>query len=436
MKFEVIKSILLTTLILISIILTWNIWTFQNKYKTLENPDINQFVLVNNETRDVEELIKPSQMFIHYNYDDYGTNEYYKIDKMLSEIQKWIITNVTNISNTIPQKDFLSFIHGDSKFEIVYQDQVPAEFTKKMFQFQNPDILVGLYDRIVVDVDKGELYFVLYDKQRVYKASLDNVYLENIRKNFQEKKSYSHYIPYDINEVKRIYVPSGEQAVYQLEYTYETLAPEVFKDALFSDPKSVKKESLYSHVVVYTDGSRFMEINSLTNRLKFENPVSEDSDILSTANTVLKSIDFVNSHGGWTDKYRYWSWDENREKYTQTTEFQLFLRNLPVFNESNLTKIEQYWRNGKLYRYERPMIELKISEHREVTIPTGEEIINHLEQMEQFNKDSLEDLILGYRLRRDERDVLIFDPVWFYRYNNIWRHINVEEVGGEYIGLE
>ena len=37
MRYEKIKSIILTLLVLVSILLTWNLWTYQPNYDTMEN---------------------------------------------------------------------------------------------------------------------------------------------------------------------------------------------------------------------------------------------------------------------------------------------------------------------------------------------------------------------------------------------------------------
>jgi regulatory protein YycH of two-component signal transduction system YycFG len=44
MRYENIKSGILTLLVLVSILLTWNLWTYQPNYETMENNNVVEVV--------------------------------------------------------------------------------------------------------------------------------------------------------------------------------------------------------------------------------------------------------------------------------------------------------------------------------------------------------------------------------------------------------
>ena len=153
---------------------------------------------------------------------------------------------------------------------------------------------------------------------------------------------------------------------------------------------------------------------------------------------LMRSIDFINGHGGWTDPYRYVAMDVKRK----SVKFRLYsVDGYPVFNESGMSEIQEVWGRDEITKYVRPNIALELpltAEMVNVTLPSGSEALEYLKSRKSFKPELLEQLVLGYRMARntDENKLILLEPAWFYRYNQSWGQITKEDLGGLLHGLE
>ncbi|QPA30930.1 YycH family regulatory protein [Thermaerobacillus caldiproteolyticus] len=446
MKYETIKTIILTFLVLTSIVLTWGLWTYHPKYDVMQNDEYIQHISVSNTQVDTAMIVQPSQIFIHKNNAHYGMIEEEEINALLKEMKKWTFDDFENISTTIPKGNFLSFLHGRGKIEIVYPDDIPIDIYRAIFQIEDKGIKRVSFDRIIIPVEKQEdisVYFVSTNNRRVYKAVASNVSFAEIERLYDEKADkYPRYFAYNISETKSIFLPEKEVTLSRLQYYTDELDPDKFKEALFSDPSFVKKD-LLTFGEEYTDGSRLMDVDFLQRLLLYVNPAAQNTMNRTSeedSNLIQRSIDFVNEHGGWTDMYHFAEWDHEERKVI----FRLSMNNYPVFNDYGMSEIVQTWGDNEPIKYQRPLFRLEIPDR--VSVPmkllSGHEVIEKLQKIKGFKKELVNWITVGYELVKDpEREkVIILKPAWFYLYGGTWREVPMEELnkerGGNVNGLE
>jgi regulatory protein YycH of two-component signal transduction system YycFG len=444
--YETVKSIVLTTLVLISIILTFGLWTYHPKYDVLQNDEYIQHVSVSNTQVDTAMIVQPSQILIHKNNAHYGIDKDEEKNEILKEIKKWTIDDFEDISSTIPTGKFLSFLYEKQRLELVYPDSIPIDVYRSIFQIKDKGIKNVYFDRIVIPLaNKNELsvYFISTEKRKVYKALASDVTLSEINKLTEEIDRYPRYFPYAVSETKQIYLPEEEVVMDRLQYYTDELDPDKFKEALFSDPSFVKKD-LITFGEEYTDGSRLMDVDFLQRMLLYVNPAArmENSDgNEQNENLIQKSIDFVNEHGGWTDMYHFAKWNKEERKVV----FRLTVNGCPVFNEYGMSEIVQTWGGSDLVKYQRPLFRLEIADRAHVpkTLLSGHGVIEKLEKIKGLRKGLVKDITVGYELMKDpEREkVIILEPAWFYLYGQTWKKVpiddqDLEKRGGNVNGLE
>lgn len=188
----------------------------------------------------------------------------------------------------------------------------------------------------------------------------------------------------------------------------------------------------------YTNGSSKMTVNYASSMLFYVNPTAEDHYVDNPYDLVKRSIDFVNEHGGWTDDFRFVSQNVKNSSVT----FRLYSMNgYPVFNDTGLSEINEVWGQNEINKYVRPNISLDLpltSEMQLVKMPSGHDALKILLTKKNFRPELLEDIVLGYRMERDadENRLIVLEPSWFYRYDNIWGQITTDDLGGQAHGLE
>jgi len=442
MKYETIKSIVLTMLVCTSVFFTWSLWTYQPKYDFIENAKYIQNVPVSNVAVDYGTVIQPRHIFIHKNGNHYGITHHSDIYKFMKELKTWTFDHFEDISEIIKKEKFLSFVHGKGQIEIIYPDDIPIEMYRTIFQIEDRDIEKVRFDRIIIPIDESKqeinVYFICANERRVYKAVAQRASIEHIKQTYYtQAERYTSFLSYDINETKFLFLPARPLVLNRLQYYMDELSTERFKDALFADPSFVKKDVL-AFGEEYTDGSRLMDVDLSKKLLLYVNPAARGEIKTSDPNVLQKSIDFVNDHGGWTDTYYFDRLDENDRKVT----FRLFANGYPVFNRYGMAEIIQIWGENEIISYQRPLFTLAIPDRVSlpITLPSGYEVIDQLKKQKNIQHELIDDIVIGYELIRDtEREnIVMLEPAWYCLYNGTWRKVvmTTDERRGDIIGLE
>ncbi|MDR7078774.1 regulatory protein YycH of two-component signal transduction system YycFG [Neobacillus niacini] len=440
MKYENSKSAILIFLILVSIVLTWNLWTYQPNFDMMENYDYVAEVTLK-EKQELQEIISPDLALFHHNGQHYGTTNAVDLDKMMDSLRKWSFYDITNYSDQV--EDIKELVHGNGNAEIVFPADVPIEIYRSVLKFEEKRIPAFNFNRIVINVENSEkgngtVYFISSDYQNVYRSHISPDLLNDFNRDFfKNAGQYQRYFAFEPTEQRTVFIPDGKLEMMEYTYLPVILNSEAFKEALFSDPSFVQRGTI-SNGEEYSDVSSKMTINNNTNMLHYVNPNVESNYVDNSYDLLMRSIDFINGHGGWTDPYRYVAIDVKRK----SVKFRLYsVDGYPVFNESGMSEIQEVWGRDEITKYVRPNIALELpltAEMVNVTLPSGSEALEYLKSRKSFKPELLEQLVLGYRMARntDENKLILLEPAWFYRYNQSWGQITKEDLGGLLHGLE
>ena len=440
MRYENIKSTILILLVLGSIVLTWNLWTYQPNYDTMENSNTVAEVTVS-EKQEVEKIIRPDQVLFHQKGENYGTSNANELDKIIKELGRWSFYDVKSYNNK--GVNIKELTHGNGNTEILFPGDVPIELYRSVLNFQDKKIPSFNFRRIIINVEDSEkengiVYFVSSDYQQIYVSHISPANLAEFARNFYKNATrFQRYFSFEASEGRTIFLPEGETEMMAYKYLPVMLNSDEFKEALFSDPSFVQK-SFVSQAEEYTNGFSKMTVNYDTNMLLYVNPTTENHYNETSYDLVKRSIDFVNDHGGWTDPYRFVSQNELDHSVT----FRLYSRDgYPVFSKSGSSEVREIWGRDKINKYIRPSLELKLpltSEMQKVVLPSGQDVLKFLQSKKNFKPELLEQLTLGYQMERDSKEerLILLEPTWFYRYDKTWGQITLEDLGGSKHGLE
>jgi regulatory protein YycH of two-component signal transduction system YycFG len=440
MKYETTKSIILTILVLVSIFFTWNLWTYQPNLETMKNSNTISEVSLS-EKKDVEQIVRPDRILYHYKGDHYGTNNSKEIERLIKELAQWTFFDVKNYTEKV--EDIKDLTHGAGNAEIIFPSEVPIELYRSVLNIEGRKVPTFNFNRIIINVEStgsenGIVYFVSTETGQVYISNIAPANLNAFNRDFYKNAAkLPRYFAYEAAENRTLFLPDGETDMMTYKYLPVTLNSEEFKKALFRDPSFVKKNTV-GQIEEFSSDTSKMTVNNDTNVLSYVNPTAVDDNVETSYDLVRRSIDFVNEHGGWTDTYRYVS----KNEYQATVMFRLYTsEGYPVFNDRGLSEIYQAWGRNEISQYIRPNIALELpltTEMQQVTHPSGHLALEFLQSKPNFKPELLEELVLGYRMERDkeENQLILLEPAWFYRYHGTWGEITMEELGGLKHGLE
>lgn len=440
MSYDKLKSIVLTILVLLSIFLTWNLWTYQPNYETMENGNYVAQVNVS-EKQEVKKIVRPDLVLYHIKGEHHGTANPYELDKLMKELSRWVFYDVRNETNRVGNINELTRANGN--VEIVFPTDVPVDLYRNVLHFEEKKLPSFNFDKMIVNVenpdsDNGIVYFVSTNGQQVYKSSINASFLTDFTRDFYRGSGqYPRYFAYNTGK-QTLFLPENETEMIEYKYLPVTLNSTEFKEALFNDPTFVQKSIIPQYGEEYTNGSSKMTINSNRDMLLYVNPTVESNYTESSSDLVKRSIDFVNEHGGWTDSYRYAEKDESQHKVI----FRLYSDDgYPVFNDYGMSEINETWGRTEINKYVRPDISLELpikAEMRKIMAPSGHEALNYIFNKKGIKPELLEKVTLGYKMERDSKTsrLILLEPAWFYRYNKTWNEVNADDLGGAKHGLE
>ncbi|WP_160724566.1 YycH family regulatory protein [Bacillus sp. USDA818B3_A] len=441
MRYENIKSGILTILVLVSILLTWSLWTYQPNYGTLEKSKTLEEVTVS-EKQEVTKIVRPDQVLFHVKGQHYGINNPTELEKITKVLSSWTFYDVKNYSDKV--ENLANLTHGSGNTEIVFPGDVPIELYSSVLNIEGRKLPPFNFNRIIIheeDLEKGDgtVYFVSTETQQVYISHISSNNLnEFTRQYYRNAAKYPKYFAYKASEKKTFFLPDANMEMTTYKFLPRTLNSDDFRNALFDDPSFVQKSSV-PYGEEYTNDSSKLTVNYDSNILQYVNPTTDNSFVESSYNLVKRSIDFVNEHGGWTDSFRYVSKNESQRSVT----FRLYsMDGYPIFNNRGLSEITEVWGRDQINKYVRPNIALDlplITETQKVSPLSGHEVLAILKSDKNFKPELLEDLVLGYRMERDaeENKLISLEPAWYYRYDKSWSQLTQEGLGGGPVnGLE
>ncbi len=450
MRREHIKSVILTTLVIVSLVLSYSLWSYQPTYDVLQNQDYVQKVSIGAK-RDFKDIVIPNLLVVHESNKNYETTKQSNISPIYRSLQKSEITNFENLTNKTSEVAYQSITKGKNKLEIIFPTVVPVETLGKVLNLDAKRLQNVLFDRIIINLStkqdsSARIYFSNEAQNILYGATFDNssiiASVEKIRDNYE---SFTESLRYKLDSGKIIYLPKKPIKLTTMEFLTTDIDVDKLKDAIFSDPSNVRKESTDSGDT-FTDGTRLMSVSPLNRSISFVNPTTPENNNNQSPNLLVqRSVDFINAHGGWTDGYILSGVKpENNE-----VSFRLFVNNLPVYNNSTITTS---WGVDDIETFKRPLYKFRIQvdkKESEMELMAGPQIMEIISNNKSINKSLIKDISLGYETIFDEDKSAInqpyynraiqLKPVWIINYDDTYKKIDqdlLSRTGVNIVGLE
>ncbi|MDR4399002.1 two-component system activity regulator YycH, partial [Bacillus atrophaeus] len=102
MKRENIKTIILSILVIISLVFTWSIWTFQPNFmegSTSTKSTVREKYKIEKVSQKLSEVVKPREIFIHDNGAHYKVDDSDLYNKIWNDLPRWDVKAIKDISD-------------------------------------------------------------------------------------------------------------------------------------------------------------------------------------------------------------------------------------------------------------------------------------------------------------------------------------------------
>lgn len=426
MKYETAKSLLLSSLIILSVVLTFSLWSYQPDYTTSQNTD-PEFVAeadAGGEIATKRGVIIPSKAIFHVNNDYFGYGDPNQLLHLYNDLQHWSLTEY------VEREDQAIDFHENKYIEMTYPETFPIDMVKSLFTLVDEVVLPNWnFDRILISKEDEQkvvsIYFPSVDgRHHIQFTVYDQQSYERVKSLLDQQEDLVAYMKYD-EAAKRIYLPVERTELSHQAVTIETIEPSRFVNALFRNPSIVVTPNFGESYFI--DGQRDMRVAAKGNRLEFINPIEGTTDRMGLDEIIEASLTDINDHKGWTADFHIMSIDKSINRIV----YQMHYEGYPVYHEDSITLIEQQWRNYQLYKYNRPLFSLlsPFSGGLE-ELRSGKEVIYFLENIDQYDVNRVSDVQIGYYVPEIDRlaHSITLEPAWFMLYNDTWQRIRFDQM--------
>ncbi|WP_298831575.1 two-component system activity regulator YycH [uncultured Planococcus sp.] len=437
---EQIKSFALLLLILLSLALTFTIWTFTPTHETIEpSTTVDEPIA---QTKNPEEVVRPVKLLFHTEDTVRGTTEQSNINLLIDSLKLWEIQDIRVVQEDATPATLESYMHSANRAVIYYPGVVPFPVFDSIANIVDTAIPESSFDRIVIEWeapanDRPALYFINSLSGRIYKAAVP---AEDLRQ-FQaeilpETADYEPYITDEKIGTLPIYVQEDEVEKSSIYYVLEEIPTAKFAEALLDSPGLALSADLMTQE--YKDDSgALMRENSANKSISYIQPKAETSDPAIPSDLLFDSFGYINEHGGWTDDYFY----AGMNSVSQQIKYQLYVEDLPVFSTSTITSLDIIWGidagEEQVYSYLRPTYQLDSEAEKRVAIlASGEAVLKAITEMDDQDLSDVTAIAPAYKLTRSEERLITFEPAWYFEVNGVWTELTSELTGGRKLGLE
>ncbi|MFY3792546.1 YycH family regulatory protein [Ureibacillus sp. MALMAid1270] len=436
---ELLKSIVLTVLVLLSLVLTFSIWNYTPTLQTIDDTKMNQIIL--GTEKKLNDVIKPYRILFKDEGNFHGTVNSIEINSILSQLVGWKSSNVTFIQSHLTEQQINNLTNGDKRITFFYDTEVPLKILNSMLFLTQDELPEATFNRLIIDwsslnsKNSIEMHFINSEVGTHYRADVLMESESFLNAFIQSSTSLQAYAEIARGNALSLYVPTDPIELLNLTYTIGEVSPSTFKDILFIEPSIVQRSLDSATSEKYIDGMALMTVDTNTRVLNYVYPASESIGDIPVSKLIRDSFEFINEHGGFTGDYRLKTTNASRH----IVEYQLYLQGLPVFSSITSTKISTTWGDNQIFRYRRPyyFLDSNISSEKNiVNLPSGIEMIDTIKRSKNIKLESLDELYIGYYFTQISESGYTLEPRWFAIINGNWVSLSSEILGGDEYGLE
>lgn len=425
MKLETFKTFLLLGLIGLSLILTFSLWSYQTDYSGAHNTDPAYIPEADagGDVRTKRDVIVPNKAIFHISNEHFGLNHPSRLVNMYEKIQEWSLTEYV-------EKEDNQFHLEEPYMEVEYPEALPIDMVKSLFTLADDiDLPNWNFERMFVSLEEEQsavtLYFLSVDEQNYIQFNVyDQTAFTTMEELLKDQKYLEKYMIYN-EENTPLHIPMDPVELRHQTLALDFIQPSTFVDALFRNPSLVVTPNFGESYFI--DGQRDMRVIDNGLGLEFTNPLENVSERMSSLDLIDKSLEHINDHKGWTADFYLSGIDKTANRIG----YQMYYDDYPVFDESNITVIEQKWRNQRLYKYNRPLFRLVSPLGGELTeLPSGNDVIYFLENTDKYHIEKVTDVMIGYYVSDIDASSysITLEPSWFMLYNGKWQRIRFDEL--------
>lgn len=430
---ELIKSIVLTFLVISSLVLTFMIWNF--------SPDVSETYSDTNKEntkaigmrydKDAGQVMTPLQM-IHVNGEKMEgapatpyVNDFSKLfDKHhISKVEEFQNDNGLTL-NTLSDRLIIFDYPTDIPLAMYLNEvmNVPAKVPAN-FKFNRIILDIGQRQKVNVYAIDAERHRAIRMRTNVSVKTIDQ-YLSNMSSSLE---SYTDILTDQktVNNATYLYAPKEPKDLRTYRTIFSNIDVEDLNSILFDDTPIVRTTK--SGNTTYNNNTGMVNYDANKETYSYTN-LSEDEHSTRDMNVgIPRTFDFINKHGGFTDDFRLFKANSDEGEMV----YQMFVNGRPIFDSTIRNQIKVIWGERGIFEYSRGLLKTNVTVdngEKPKVLPEAEEVRSELASNGRVDFGKVQLMTVGYRMvtNNASSDGLEiqrnsqFVPTWYIKYNHAW----------------
>lgn len=436
---EPIKSIVLTCLVLLSLVLTFMIWSYKPDYPFTEEPTTENVMI--GQPKSKTEITKPYRMIYAKAGELRGETSSVAIDTVMKEFSQFSISTLRLETADLTSAMLDEMIRTPNRMTLFYQADIPINIFREILTFEDNTYPQATFNRVIVDwtnIDNTRevhISFVSTSEKIVHVTTVLATNIEAFKEIFiHQSEDFVAYSEIKREQAPSLYVTTEDIEATQYTYYGYEISPELLKSVLFED--AVVQKTIEGTQEKYTDSMSLLTLDTAAKNMNYVYPAAESSQQMDGYRLLTDTADFINEHGGFTADYRL----SMMNLSNHVVEYQMYLQGYPVFSMDTLTRISAIWGDDRIFRYRRPYYSLNMDITTEMDterLMAGTSVVSNIQQFSELELNEIDDLVIGYYLVQSNNSRLfVLEPSWFAINGNNWTRLTLDTVGGYAYGLE
>lgn len=429
-KLERLRGLVLAALVVLSFILSFQLWTAGRSTVREENsPGQSTRTNVSAVTHDRSDVFRPAHVVIHddKNEDTVLISQTYPLRKLIAQSSEKKNLNELIRTELVDYEQYIAKIKNGHWLEFIYYEEQPIGMKENKFEVLPNETADVFYNRLLINVDdQSMLYLYNTETKILYVISvIEDETLELDAFLSQGNLPYVEAVPV-IFEKNIVYLPTEPITLPNRSYVIDQLGNLVYINSFFPDTSAVDVRS-NSGLTRYIDLTKEVSINDNTDTLNYLRQIIDQGE-LDPSTRFIRSFDQVNRFENWADTFILSNYNQEDGSLT----FRRELDGVPVFSAldyesvSEITVVESGVTQLKLpLRFIRTPISIPVSNEKEATkdLISGVELLDQMQsQLTAETYNLIDNVIIGYEWEEsnENKQVVNFTPEWYISVNDKW----------------
>lgn len=407
----------LAVMILLSLFLSWKIWTSPRSIQEDKNVSGNNVVIQEKSPSDV---FLPTSFILHRSNQSLHSTRESTIASIMKEISHMDFSDVSLISSK-DEEQYYEIQKKDNSLEMVYPDTFSFTYFTDIFQGKTKEDANNklLFNRFIFSFNDGRVYFMNDRDYDIYEVN-EEIDLKKIKQILSHKNQHYLKVSNRHEWLPHQYYLDEPIELKKYSYILASQSYTTFSQAFFANTDDLYSQDERDKLHLSNPENESLTLNYQTHEVQFVGRNQSEHEKKST-NLYRESFYYVGRLGNAFGPIRYFN------KSGTSIIYKNFVEGFPVIGDYYRGKIKVTIMslNNLEIKTNQETIQIPIPSDKQVTLPNTEEVVQSLSD-QGFPMEEIQSIQIGYTWKSNSEVSQVVDltPEWYVRKDNEWKTID------------